>query len=147
LKFEFFFAEKPEFLAEVEAERTRPERPVTAPFLRPFLEAYWVVAEALRERGNEPVADADALLADACGLGEQYLLQHRIYCADAVSSSYADGAIRLAAHRDLLAPAGDTGDLAQRRTELADELHALVRLVRTTQTWAAQRFLEIMRGH
>ncbi|MDQ1430823.1 MAG: glycerol-3-phosphate O-acyltransferase [Actinomycetota bacterium] len=147
LKFEFFFAEKPEFLAEVEAERTRPERPVTAPFLRPFLEAYWVVAEALRERGNEPVADADALLADACGLGEQYLLQHRIYCADAVSSSYADGAIRLAGHRDLLAPAGDTGDLAQRRTELADELHALVRLVRTTQTWAAQRFLEIMRGH
>jgi glycerol-3-phosphate O-acyltransferase len=147
LKFEFFFAEKAEFLAEVEAELTRPERPVTAPFLRPFLEAYWVMAEALRARGDEPVADADALLADACGLGEQYLLQHRIYCADAVSSSYADGAIRLAEHRDLLAPEVDAGDLAARRAEFADKLHELVRRVRTTQTWAAQRFLEIMRGH
>jgi glycerol-3-phosphate O-acyltransferase len=147
LKFEFFFAEKAEFLAEIEAERARPERPVTAPFLRPFLEAYWVMAEALRVRGDEPIADADALLADACGLGEQYLLQHRIYCADAVSSSYADGAIRLAEHRDLLEPAGDAGDLATRRAEFADDLHGLVRRVRTTQTWAAQRFLEIMRGH
>jgi glycerol-3-phosphate O-acyltransferase len=147
LKFEFFFAEKAEFLAEIEAERARPERPVTAPFLRPFLEAYWVMAEALRVRGDEPVADAAALLADACGLGEQYLLQHRIYCADAVSSSYADGAIRLAEHRDLLAPTGDAGDLATRRAEFADDLHGLVRRVRTTQTWAAQRFLEIMRGH
>ena len=39
------------------------------------------------------------------------------------------------------------GDLATRRAEFADELHALVRRVRTTQTWAAQRFLEVMRGH
>jgi glycerol-3-phosphate O-acyltransferase len=147
LKFEFFFAEKTEFLAEVEAERARPDRPVTAPFLRPFLEAYWVMAEALRARGGEPVPDTDTLLADSCGLGEQYLLQHRIYSADAVSSSYADGAIRLAEHRDLLAPESDAGDLAARRAEFADELHELVRRVRTTQTWAAQRFLEIMRGH
>ena len=148
LKFEFFFAEKAEFLAEVEAELARPDRPVTAPFLRPFLEAYWVMAEALRARGDEPVTDADTLLAESCGLGEQYLLQHRIYCADAVSSSYADGAIRLAEHRDLLAPAaGAVDDLATRRAEFADELHTLVRRVRTTQTWAAQRFLEVMRGH
>ena len=148
LKFEFFFAEKAEFLAEVEAELARSDRPVTAPFLRPFLEAYWVMAEALRARGDEPVTDANTLLAESCGLGEQYLLQHRIYCADAVSSSYADGAIRLAEHRDLLAPAaGAVDDLATRRAEFADELHTLVRRVRTTQTWAAQRFLEVMRGH
>ena len=146
LKFEFFFAEKAEFLAEIEAELGRPERPVTAPFLRPFLEAYWVVAEALRARGSEPVSDVDGLLADSCGLGEQYLLQHRIYCADAVSSSYADGAIRLAGHRDLLASDPAADELAFRRGEFADELHALVRRVRTTQTWAAQRFLEVMRG-
>jgi glycerol-3-phosphate O-acyltransferase len=119
---------------------------VTAPFLRPFLEAYWVMAEALRARGDEPVEDADTLLADACGLGEQFLLQHRIYCADAVSSSYADGAIRLAEHRDLLAPVAGASDLAARRAEFAEELHTRVRRVRTTQTWAAQRFLEIMRG-
>lgn len=146
-EFEFFFAEKAGFVAEIEAELERTERPVTAPFLRPFLEAYWVMAEALRARGDEPVTDADTLLAESCGLGEQYLLQHRIYCADAVSSSYADGAIRLAEHRDLLAPAVGAGDLATRRAEFADELHTLVRRVRTTQIWAAQRFLEVMRGH
>ena len=78
-------------------------------------------------------------------MGEQFLLQHRIYCADAVSSSYADGAVRLADHRGLLAP--ETGvDLAERRAEFADELHTLVRTVRAAQTWAAQRFLELMRG-
>ena len=78
-------------------------------------------------------------------MGEQFLLQHRIYCADAVSSSYAEGAVRLAEHRGLLAP--DAGiDLAERRAEFADELHALVRRARTTQAWAAQRFLEIMRA-
>ncbi len=144
LKFEFVFAEKAGFLAEVDAEAGRADRPVTAPFLRPFLEAYWVTAEALRARGAAPVTDVDVLLADACGLGEQFLLQHRIYCADAVSTSYADGALRLAAHRDLVAPDPSPPDLAARRAAFADELHSLVRRVRTAQTWAAQRFLEVI---
>ncbi len=146
LKFEFFFAEKGGFLADVDTEAARRDRPVTAPFLRPFLEAYWVTAEAIRARGARPISDGDAFLADACGLGEQYLLQHRIYCADAVSTSYADGALRLAAHRDLLAPDPLPPDLAACRAAFADELHSLVRRVRTTQAWAAQRFLEVMRG-
>jgi glycerol-3-phosphate O-acyltransferase len=146
LKFEFFFAEKGEFLAEIDAEAARPDRPVTAPFLRPFLESYWVAAEALRTHGDAPVHDTAALLEEASGLAEQYLLQQRIYCADAVSTSYAEGAIRLADHRGLLAPES-TVDLAARRADLAEELHALVRRVRTTQTLAAQRFLELMRGH
>jgi glycerol-3-phosphate O-acyltransferase len=145
LKFEFFFAGKGEFLAQVDAEAAQPDRPVTGPFLRPFLEAYWVTAEALRAHGDEPVTDTTRLLEEACGLTEQYLLQHRIYCADAVSSSYADGAVRLADHRGLLAPES-VDDLAARRAEFADELHALVRRARTTQYWAAQRFLEVMRG-
>jgi len=146
LKFEFFFAEKGEFLAEVDAEAARTERPVTGPFLRPFLEAYWVTAEALRARGGEPGTDTDELLRAASGLGEQYLLQRRIYCADAVSISYADGAVRLAGHRGLLA-SGSPVDLAERRAELAHELHELVRRARTTQARAAERFLEVMRGH
>ena len=100
-KFEFFFEEKGEFLAEVDAEAAATDRPVTAPFLRPFLEAYWATAEALAAHGDEPV-DAETLTTEACGLAEQFLLQARIYCADAVSSSYADGAVRLADHRGLL---------------------------------------------
>ncbi len=52
MKFEFFFAEKGEFLAEVDAEAAATDRPITAPFLRPFLEAYWATAEALRAHGD-----------------------------------------------------------------------------------------------
>jgi len=141
LKFEFFFAEKGEFLAEVDTEAAVADRPATAPLLRPFLEAYWVTAEALRAQRDDAIA-ADDLARAACGLGEQFLLQQRIYCADAVSSSYVEGAVRLAAHRGLLV-AGH--DLAARRAEFADELHTQVRRVRAAQTRAAQAFLEVMR--
>jgi glycerol-3-phosphate O-acyltransferase len=141
-KFEFFFAEKGEFLAEVDREAAVTDRPVTAPFLRPFLEAYWATAEALAAHDDEPVG-ADALTDEATGLAEQYLLQHRIYCADAVSTSYVDGAVRLADHRELLAGGPD---LADRRREFADELHTLVRRARDAQARAATRFLELMRG-
>jgi glycerol-3-phosphate O-acyltransferase len=146
-KFEFFFEEKREFLAEVDAELAEPERPVTAPFLRPFLEAYWATAEALAARGDAPV-DADTLTAEACGLAEQFLLQARIYSADAVSSSYVDGAVRLADHRGLLEPdALDTGDdLSARRVEFAQELHTWIRRVRAAQARAAARFMELMRA-
>jgi glycerol-3-phosphate O-acyltransferase len=142
LKFEFFFEEKGEFLAEIDAEAAHQERPVTAPFLRPFLEAYWATAEALAAHGDDPV-DVEALTGEACGLSEQFLLQHRIYCADAVSSSYIDGAVRLAEHRGLLSPGAD---LAERRAEFAAELHTLVRRVRVAQARAAARFLELMRA-
>ena len=149
LKFEFFFAEKGEFLAEVDAEAATTDRPITAPFLRPFLEAYWATAEALRTHGDDAV-DGDTLASEAGGLAEQFLLQHRIYCADAVSSSYIDGAVRLADHRGLLAAGqdllGEGHELAARRAEFADELHTQVRRVRAAQTRAAQRFLELMRA-
>ena len=128
-------------------KRRAADRPVTAPFLRPFLEAYWATAEALAAHGDEPV-DAETLAEEACGLAEQFLLQARIYCADAVSSSYIDGAVRLADHRGLLdAQLLETGaDLAARRRELADELHTYVRRARAAQARAAARFLEVMRA-
>ena len=141
-KFEFFFEEKGEFLAEVDAEAAAADRPVTSPFLRPFLEAYWATAEALATHGDEPL-DAETLTDEACGLAEQFLLQARIYCADAVSSSYMDGAVRLAEHRGLLEGGPD---LAARRAEFATELHTFVRRARVAQARAAARFLELMRG-
>jgi glycerol-3-phosphate O-acyltransferase len=146
-KFEFFFAEKGEFLAEVDAEVASTDRPVTAPFLRPFLEAYWATAEALAAHHEEPVG-AETLADEACGLAEQFLLQARIYSADAVSSSYIDGAVRLAEHRGLLDGdvLEDGPDLAARRAEFADELHRFVRRARALQARAAARFLELMRS-
>jgi glycerol-3-phosphate O-acyltransferase len=141
-KFEFFFEEKGEFLAEVDAEAAQTGRPVTAPFLRPFLEAYWATAEALAAYDDAPL-DAATLTSEACGLAEQFLLQARIYCADAVSNSYIEGAVRLAEHRGLL---DDGPDLEARRVEFADELHVLVRRARVAQARAAARFLELMRA-
>ena len=146
-KFEFFFEEKGEFLAEVDAEVAESERPVTAPFLRPFLEAYWATAEALVAHGDAPVG-GDTLADEAAGLAEQFLLQARIYCADAVSSSYVDGAVRLADHRGLLAAdlLEPDVDLATRRAEFARELHTWIRRVRAAQARAAARFMELMRS-
>jgi glycerol-3-phosphate O-acyltransferase len=142
LKFEFFFAEKGEFLAEVDAEARAVDRPITAPFLRPFLEAYWTTAEALLDHGADAV-DGDSLRTEACGLAEQLLLQRRIASADAVSSAYVEGAVKLADHRGLLAGGYD---LAARRAEFAEELHGFVRQVRAAQARAATHFLEVMRG-
>jgi glycerol-3-phosphate O-acyltransferase len=142
LKFEFFFDERDAFLAAVDAEAVTLDRPVTAPFLRPFLEAYWATAEALAAHGEADV-DAEDLTRQACGLAEQFLLQGRIYCADAVSSSYVDGAVRLAEHRGLLEGGRD---VAPRRADLASELHTFVRRVRAAQARAATRFLELMRA-
>ena len=93
-------------------------------------------------RGRFPADAAPVLFDVGAGTGE-FLLQARIYCADAVSSSYVDGAVRLAEHRGLL----DGGpDLATRRAELAHELHSWVRRVRVSQAHAAARFLELMRA-
>src|SRR4029077_5794217 len=64
-KFEFFFADKGEFLAEVDTEVASTDRPVTAPFLRPFLEAYWETAEALVVHGDAPI-DGERLADEAC---------------------------------------------------------------------------------
>jgi glycerol-3-phosphate O-acyltransferase len=142
LKFEFFFPERDEFLAAVDAEWKQTDRPIMAPMLRPFLEAYWATGDELVSRGDAPVSNEDELRASARARAEQYVLQQRAYCADAASNSYLDGALRLVAHRGLL-----TGtDLASRRVEYAEELHTLVRRVRTTQAWAARRFLDVLRG-
>jgi len=60
----------------------------------------------------------DAALAKEClGLIRQWHMQGRIRCADAVSTELVDSALKLAAHRNLLA--GD-GDRATFRAEFKD---------------------------
>ena len=91
-KFEFFFAEKGEFLAEVDAEAARSRPPGhRARSCAPSSRRTGPPPKHSRAHGDEPVPTPTTLSDEACGLGEQFLLQHRIYCADAVSSSYVDG--------------------------------------------------------
>jgi glycerol-3-phosphate O-acyltransferase len=173
LKFEFFFAEKDEFRAELRAEIALhdPEwedrlaggsaeimalvhrfKPFSAPrVLRPFLEAYRVVADVL-ERGDPatPVAENE-LLAACLALGKQYELQRRILSAESVSKALFSNGLALAKNRGLLstgtadpisarvAPAA-APDLAERRRAFATEVRDAIRRVDAIAALVAARY-------
>ncbi len=149
LKFEFFFAEKEIFLAEMRQElslhdsdwETRLERgadaitgllPRIRPFsahriLRPFLEAYRVVGDALARRDPGEPLDESAFLNDCLALGKQYSLQRHIKSAESVSKVLFATALRLAANRGLTDPGGE--DQKARRGAFAEELREAIRRV------------------
>jgi glycerol-3-phosphate O-acyltransferase len=148
LKFEFFFADKVEFRAELEAEVSliepdwqRADRDglgiveeiapaleaagalVADRVLRSFVEAYSVVADRLAALGGT-AAEAEAVVKDCLGMGQQYLLQRRVTSAEAVSSHLFRTCLKLAANRGLL----DAGRNAERQVfqaELQDVLRRL----------------------
>lgn len=149
LKFEFFFSAQAEFMDEMRAELSliAPEwqgggsppapddmrswlergRPHMAPLvLRPFFDAYSVVAERLAARAGDGV-DSDALLHECLGVAEQWVLQRRISSEESVSLELFRPALALARHRGLLDPA--TPDLAVRRRDLADEIATALRRI------------------
>jgi glycerol-3-phosphate O-acyltransferase len=149
LKFEFFFAEKDLFLGEVRAElglhdadwesrlddggagvqRTLIQiRPFSAHrILRPFLEAYRVVGDALEGADPGEAIDANGLLRECLALGRQYSLQRRLRSAESVSQVLFKNAIRLADNRELLT-AGDARMLAARHGFAAQLRDALRRV-------------------
>ncbi len=120
-KFDFFFHERAEFRARVAAELARHEprweerlasgeahqvlveRPLlAAPWvLRPFLESYRVVADALA--GYDGEADEDAILAAATALGRQYVAQQRLRSPESLASTLLSNALKLASNRGLTA--------------------------------------------
>lgn len=93
--------------------------------LRPFLDAYLVVAERLVATGSEPVADEAEFAAGCLGVGEQMLLQGTIESPDAVSKDLFTSALRAAARRGLLE--GD--DVAARRERFLAEIRAALERV------------------
>jgi len=159
LKFEFFFADKDAFRAEVEAELTlhdpgwgerlraggaetqallRRIRPLKAHgVLRPFLEAYRVIGDALAQAPTEtPVVEA-AFLAKCLAWGKQYRLQRRIRSAESVSKVLFETALRLARNRNLLD--ASVPGVASRRRALAEEIRAANRRVEAIGALAASR--------
>ncbi len=147
LKFEFFFPSREDFRSELRAELDllapdldRPLTPESAAqllvdarphlahlVLRPFLDAYLLVADRLVAAGDADVAgpDQDDLLTEALHVGEQWELQRRIASAESVSLELFRTGLKLAGHRGLLTAEG-ASDLAQRRTAFRDELAAHV---------------------
>jgi len=159
LKFEFFFAEKDVYRRELRDELAlhdpqweqalaagpdlvnslvRRIRPFNAHrVMRPFLQAYRVVADALVARGAEVNIEEGPFLSRCLALGKQYRLQRRIASAESVSKVLFESALRLARNRGLLDP--DVPDLAERRRAFAAEIDAAIRRVDIIDALAASR--------
>ncbi len=141
-KFEFFFAPKQEFRAEVERELSLHDRaweatvadgkarevlttmrPLTAPWvLRPFVEAYLVVADELVD--SPPDLDASDLISRALTRGRAYLAAGQIAAAESVSQAFFKAATELAENRGLLGSDRLGADLDLHRTAWAEELRS-----------------------
>jgi glycerol-3-phosphate O-acyltransferase len=159
LKFEFFFAEKEEFRRELwhevalhdpqwEAQVAggpaeiqallRRFRPFSAHrVLRPFLEAYRVVADALSLLPAGAPFDQNAFLSRCLALGKQYRLQRRIRSSESVSKVLFETALRLARNRGLIDAA--SADLAEKRRAFAEEIRDAIRRVDAIGALAATR--------
>jgi glycerol-3-phosphate O-acyltransferase len=159
LKFEFFFAEKESFRAELREALAQQDRDWEArlaqgpegierlvrglrPFfahrvLRPFLDAYLVAGDALARLDPEAPVDPGRFGEAALALGRQYRLQRRIRGAESVSRVLFESALRLARNRGLLEPGSP--DLALRRAAFAEEVREAVRRAEAVEALAASR--------
>jgi glycerol-3-phosphate O-acyltransferase len=147
LKFDFFFAGRDEFADELwgefaimtgrshdpsapvdieEAARSLDESDLLVAHLvlRPFVDAYRVVADELVNLGPGSRVDEQELLTRCLRLGKQWSLQHRI-TEESVSGEMFSTALKMARHRGLLDPEGTAKDIADRRTSLVTELDDL----------------------
>jgi glycerol-3-phosphate O-acyltransferase len=105
--------------------------------LRPFLEAYRVVADALERLPADAKIEEDAFLRDCQALGQQYVLQRRILSPESVSQVLFATALRLARNRDLVSP--EAPDLAARRHAFAEEVRQAIRRVDAVDALVAAR--------
>ncbi len=148
LKFEFFFARKRDFDAELREElslvdaewavrKTEPgdawaglERAgvLLAPrVLASFLEAYLVVAERLVAQSPTAPIDESRFLGECLGVAHQYRLQGRLATTESISRELFATALKLARNRGLVEPAQDGVDaLVRGREAFRDEIATLV---------------------
>jgi glycerol-3-phosphate O-acyltransferase len=110
--------------------------------LRPFLDAYHIVADRLAAHEDETF-DEQAFLTECLQVGKQWELQHRIASAESRSMELFKTALRLARHRELVdSPASpDLRDIAQRRRQFADEIATAIRRVNVIAELARTRGL------
>jgi glycerol-3-phosphate O-acyltransferase len=141
LKFDFYFADSTAFRQHLAEELSwyedweahvaageideilRAKRPLIGPaVLRPYFEAYEIVADVLRDEPAE--IDEKELTKKALGVGNQYVAQNRIRSTEAVSALLFATARQVVADQHLLEPAAD---LRERRTVFRDELRGVLR--------------------
>ncbi len=150
LKFEFFFASRADFNEELRAEvalfdpdwegrrvrepvvtreqlerwfeRSRPH--LAHLILRPFFDAYRVVADELVLWPHDREVDHDKFLERCLGFGQQQVLQGKLHSAESVTLELFRNALTLADHRGLVAGTGR--DIRQRRKAFAENLRQIV---------------------
>ena len=105
--------------------------------LRPFLDAYHIVADRLAAYEDESF-DEETFLQECLEVGKQWELQRRIASAESRSMELFKTALRLARHRELIDGVDDP-DIARRRREFADEIATAVRRVNTIAELARTR--------
>lgn len=143
LKFDFFFAARDEFAKElwdevailagsrhdaatkVDAESAQRWLTLTPLIvahlvLRPFIDAYRVVAHELATLGTSAPYDEVAFYDRCLKLGRQWSLQRRIGSEESISMEMFGTALKMARHRGLLDT--EAVDLADRREALVREL-------------------------
>jgi glycerol-3-phosphate O-acyltransferase len=152
LKFDFFFPRRRDFAEEMRAELglIDPDglerigdfgpqdarrwlahaSPLMSPLmLRPFLDAYHVVADRLAAWDDEDDFDEPRFLDECLRVGRQWAMQHRLASMESVSLELFKSALRLARHRDLVRSTAP--ELAKRRQAFAAELRETIRLADT----------------
>jgi glycerol-3-phosphate O-acyltransferase len=152
LKFDFFFAARDEFAQELWNEVSlmagatqQPTDPVSAHqaerwltgsslivaplVLRPYVDAYRIVAEQLATSAPDEEFDENQFL-DAClRLAKQWSLQKRIASEESISGEMFTTGIKLVTHRGLLDPTAPGDEVTARRLLFVDELARLHRAI------------------
>ncbi|WIM92957.1 lysophospholipid acyltransferase [Actinoplanes oblitus] len=159
LKFDFFFPSRAEFAEEMTTELALADpgqaaglheftpaeargwlehtRPLVAHLvLRPFLDAYHVVADRLDATDESEPFDEERFLTECLRVGRQWALQKRLASEESVSLELFRPALRLARHRDLVE--STSPGLAKRRADFLAEVHETVRLVNVIAALADQ---------
>jgi glycerol-3-phosphate O-acyltransferase len=167
LKFEFYFREREEHRRQVHAEMDRHDpaweerlrsgpdgadalleemRPlVSQAIVRPFVDAYRLVADVLASEdvsvvvaGGGDLADDAEVTRRALGLGHQYVAQRRLRSSESVSVLLFATGLQLARNRGLF----DLGDdLAKRRAAFLTELRDLLRRIDRIEDLALRRYI------
>lgn len=130
---------KPAAAAEVRSLLESADLLLAHLVLRPFLDAYHIVADRLAALEDEEL-DEDEFLADCLELGKQWELQRRIASAESRSMELFKTALRLARHRELV-DGGDREHIAKRRQEFADEIATATRRVNAIAELARTRLI------
>ena len=92
--------------------------------LRPFVEAYLIVADTLLREPTVAAVDDKAFIAKCLAVGDQYVRQQRVRSPSAVSKPLLATALKLAENRELTRPAPG---LEERREAFAAELGEVAR--------------------